>query len=123
MRLKAYLVVGLLIFGCSPGGSQDKGKPDLSVSDARKIPPFPPKGVTVKKERKRILVTWDLVPLENITGYKVYRKVGDSEFEYVGTVERPPFIDKHPPSGASLYTVTAVNTYQAESSFAIPAKK
>lgn len=124
MRSRTLLMACVLMLGCSTGGTtQASGKPDQSVSEARKIPPFPPKGVSVKTEGKSAVVTWDPIPLDNIVGYKVYRKVGDSQFAYVGTVKRPPFVDERPPSGSASYTVTALNTYQAESTLAKPAKK
>jgi hypothetical protein len=123
MRLLSFIAVGVFLLSCSPGKSQEKGKPDLSVSDARKIPPIPPKGVSIKLKGKCAVVTWDRIPLDNIVAYKVYRRVGDSPYALVGTVARPPFVDKKAPSGAASYSVTAVNTYDAESAFATPAKK
>jgi hypothetical protein len=123
MRSTLFLTLGALVLGCSPGSSQVKGKPDLSVSDARKIPPLPPQKVSIKVKRKQTIVTWDLVPLDNIVAYKVYRKLGDSPYTQVATIERPPFVDKNPASGSASYAVTAVNTYQAESALSTPAKK
>jgi hypothetical protein len=123
MLFRVLLLAGIFVMSCSPAGTQLKGKPDQSVSEARKVPPFPPKGVSVKAEGKHTVVTWDPIPLDNIVGYKVYRKVGDEPFTSVGTVQRPPFVDKSSPSGSALYTVTAINGYHAESSLATPAKK
>jgi hypothetical protein len=118
------VLAGVLMFGCSPGVSpQDKGKPDQSVTEARKYPPFPPKGVSVKSAGKRTVVTWDPIPLDNVVGYRVYRKVGDEPFTRIGTAEHPPFVDEHTPHGQVSYTITAINSYQAESSFATSAKR
>jgi hypothetical protein len=123
MRSKAFLIAGIFILGCSQGGSQVKGKPDQSVSDARKISPFPPKGVSIKAKGKQTIITWDPIPLDNIVAYKIYRKVGDSSFTYIGTVEHPPFIDKKVASRSVSYGVAAVNSYKAESAMAMPTNK
>lgn len=122
--MRASLLMCVLLIACSTGGtSQANGKPDISVSEARKVPLFPPKGVSVKNEGDHAVVTWDPIPLDNITGYKIYRKVGESNFAYLGTAKRPPFVDEEPPSGSAEYSVTAVNAYKTESKLATPAKK
>jgi len=116
-------VLSAFTLGCTSAGTQEKGKPDQSVSEARKIPPFPPKDVSVERKDKQVIVNWKPIPLDNIVAYKIYRKTRDSKFEYIGTAKHPPFVDHEAPSANVTYTVTAVNTYQAESSFAKPAEK
>src|ERR1039458_9813558 len=112
MKSRASLLLCALLLGCSTGGtSQANGKPDISVTEARKVPLFPPRGVSVKNQGEHAVVNWEPIPLDNIVGYKIYRKVGDASFTYIGTAKRPPFVDEEPPSGSALYTVTAATTY------------
>src|SRR5579862_9497625 len=102
------VVVGaaILFLDCSPSPTQTadgqvRGTPDQSVEQARTIPPFPPTEVLVKHEGTQAVVTWKPIPLDNIVGYKVYRKIGDSEFKHIGTVKHPPFVDDKVPTAST----------------------
>jgi hypothetical protein len=124
MRFKALMVASLLLVGCINASNQETGKPDISVREASKIPPFPPRQVFVTESPKGNVVTWEPLNLDNVVKYRVYRKTGPgADFKAVGTVMGPPFVDQKSPSGDVTYTVTAVNVYNAESARAKPAAK
>lgn len=123
MRHVTLMFVVLAFVSCSNARQQSAGKPDIDVQEASRIAPFPPRNVEVKTSKDKTIVTWEPIPLDNIVAYKVYRKTGDKSFVPVATVKSPPFIDKNSPHGQTFYSVSAINTYDAESNLAKPARK
>jgi hypothetical protein len=117
--LLIMMLVAVLHFSCAPGSAQVRGKPDMSPAEQHaKIPPLPPKNVTVQRTVDGVKVSWDPVPLERIIGYRIYRKIG-SALVPLGLLRKPPFIDEHVPiSGDLAYTVTSIDDLNRESSYA-----
>src|SRR5258708_3289438 len=122
MRLLSCItVIGILIFAVAAVYAQTPGKPDASPSEMSKFPPFPPKEVSVHDNAGRIEVYWKPSPLERVVGYRVYRR-SDSGYVSLGAVKKPPFVDPSPPyAGKVSYTVTAIDEFNHESSYAKPA--
>lgn len=100
---------------------QVKGTPDLTPTQARRIPPMPPTNVEMKTEGNKAVVSWTPSRLETVTGYRVYRKTRGGEYEPVAQVEEPRFVDTKPPKGTVSYSVAAVTKAGTESSLSEPA--
>jgi hypothetical protein len=96
-------------------GQTIQGPPDITPSEARKITPFPPKDVRVKRDDGTVTIWWKPIPF-GIEEYRIYKIYGDTRVA-IGTVQKPPFhyvdADSNP---AVSYEVTAVSHYKSESS-------
>lgn len=122
--MRTWVLLGLVTAALlMPGfvNSQTPGKPDPSPSEMSKFPPFPPKDVRLRDNEGRVEVFWKPSPLERVIEYRVYRR-SKSEYVALGTVKKPPFVDSSPPSSGEVkYTVTAIDEFSHESSYAKPA--
>jgi hypothetical protein len=105
------LVFALAFMGTAPihGQSSPSPKPDISVSESKKISPFPPKTVEVEVSDGFATVKWTKVPSEKIKGYDIFRIVDDGKLEKVGHTAELQFVDKTPPKGKVSYAVASVD--------------
>jgi fibronectin type 3 domain-containing protein len=95
---------------------QEKGKPDISLEETRSILPSPPRNVRAKRDgKKKVVLSWEPSPLENVVSYNIYRKQGNGAFVKIGTAKSSPFVDDNAPLGTPYYAVTCVNGYESES--------
>lgn len=115
----ASLVVAALAC-CEAAAPQTKGTPDVSPKRANAVPPLPPTEVVVKKTGGASVVSWRPSPLQIVSGYKIYRKSGSSDFKEIGIVKAPPFVDNES-SDAASYAVKAMTVYKTESRLSKPA--
>jgi hypothetical protein len=104
-----------------PQAQSPEPQAELTPADAAKIPPFPPTDLEVKTTRNAATVTWEPSALQNVVGYRVYRKSGD-KFVKIGETPKAMFVDKTFKPG-TVYSVSAVNVYGAESPLAAPTPK
>jgi hypothetical protein len=89
----------------------------ISLSEAARIPPYAPRNVIIDVIKGETTITWDRSRLPSVLRYRVYRKSGDEKFVKIAETGDTQFVDKAARKGVS-YSVTAVNAYGAESSFA-----
>jgi fibronectin type 3 domain-containing protein len=126
MHGPTLLLAVLICTGCSDSASTqqqsdprvDAPSPELTVGEAAQIPPPPPFQVQLQIEGRKATITWQPSPLENIVSYRVYRRDRSTKRVRVGETNDARFVDAKATSGTE-YTVTAVNTYGAESPHAV----
>jgi hypothetical protein len=132
MQRSTLALALVLLAGCSapraqtekePPAGQVKSQPDISPSDAARIPPMPPVGVEVVKDAKKAIVSWEPSLFRGVTSYGVYRKVGAGKFEKLAVIDEPKFVDRKMPTGAVTYSVTALTAAGVESPLSQPALK
>ena len=87
---------------------------ELTPADAAKIPPFPPTGVAVESKPSSVVISWEPSPLENVVGYRIYRKESPTKLIKLGETAKSSFTIPNPKPGVE-YSVTALNGYGAES--------
>jgi hypothetical protein len=95
---------------------------ELTPADAAKIPPFPPRDVAVESKTSSAVITWEPSPLENVVGYRIYRKESETKLIKLGQTVKSSFTIAAPKRGVE-YSVTAINGYGAESPHAVAAPK
>jgi len=81
----------------------------MSLSESRRISPFPPKNVQAEISDGRAVITWTSVQSDRIVGYDVYRAVDDGPLEKIGRAKQPPFVDAKPCKGKLSYAVASVD--------------
>src|ERR1035441_2828030 len=121
MKWRISAVVGLTMACfqamCSPVGAIQGG--EMNREMAAKVTPLPPMKVTAKRNTSLVMVNWEPIPLESVVSYVVYRQSGsDGSYVKLGSVTKPPFIDKTPPSGELIYAVAAINSLKRSSPMA-----
>lgn len=89
----------------------------IAVSEAARISPYAPVNVTFEVVKGEPTVKWDRSKLQSVNRYRVYRKIGEQKFVRIAETVDTSFADKKAEKDAT-YSVTAVNVYGAESSFA-----
>jgi hypothetical protein len=80
---------------------------ELAVDPADLIPPRP-ENVQAYPSPDRIVLSWSEVSEPWVTGYRVYRQTGGSEYVLIGTTQIPTFVDIDAASVRRDYRVTAV---------------
>jgi|HubBroStandDraft_6_1064221.scaffolds.fasta_scaffold122866_2 fibronectin type 3 domain-containing protein len=121
MKWRISAVVGFTIVCfqamCNPAGAIQGG--EMTREMASKVTPFPPTKVTANRNSSVVTVNWEPVPLESIVSYVVYRQSGlDGPYVKLGSVTKPPFVDKTPPPGELIYAVSAINSLKRSSPMA-----
>lgn len=76
----------------------------------------------MESKRSSAVITWDPSPLENVVGYRIYRKESPTRLVKLGETVKSSFTISNPKQGAE-YSVTAINAYGAESPPAVVAPK
>jgi hypothetical protein len=118
MKFAPLLVLAIVLSGpcaASAWPQEKKVKPDLSLSESRRISPFPPKDARVSIENGRATVWWVKASSEKIVCYEIYRSIDGGPMEKLGRVKEPPFID-HPPANAKVaYAVASIDSNDSES--------
>ena len=112
MKASSLVLVGMLAWGgCAwrAGAQTTAPKPDMSLSESRRISPFPPKNVQAEISDGRAVITWTSVQSDRIVGYDVYRAVDDGPLEKIGRAKQPPFVDAKPCKGKLSYAVASVD--------------
>jgi hypothetical protein len=98
----------------SPGRPYREGAesaPVDIVAEDRFAPPRP-EGLVVVQEGPAVRLFWNPSPAEDVAGYRIYRRVGETEWELLpdGSVEQPQFRDRNLEVGRrATYRVTAID--------------
>ena len=124
MYSPSSLLVMMICIGC--GAPDDVGQriepqvasapppQELTPAEAARIPPPPPFSVMLRQVGTATTITWQPSPLENVVAYRVYRKDPSAKRIKIGETSEARFVDRMGKPGTT-YTVTAVNSYGAES--------
>jgi hypothetical protein len=109
---RSFLVMLLTLSGLAASTCANPVPPqrgDISLAESKRISPYPPKTVKVAFTDGSAVIQWTKVPSEKITGYEIYRIVGDGKLEKVGHTSELKFVDKSPPKGKVSYAVASVD--------------
>jgi hypothetical protein len=71
------------------------------------VPPVP-EGLKAFAAPDRVILYWDTPSESWVTGFNVYRKIGDGPYELIGHTQIPTFVDVSQPSSKRDYKVSAV---------------
>ena len=80
------------------------------------FPPVAPTGLTAIIGAASVELAWESNAEPDLKSYRVYRSIGDGEFERIGEVGSPAFSDKKLQAGKKhSYSLTAVDKHDNES--------
>jgi fibronectin type 3 domain-containing protein len=87
----------------------NEGPPSAEVEvDPFALVPAPPEGLRAFAAPDRVILYWDIPSEPWVTGFNVYRKVGDGAYGLIGHTQIPTFVDMEQPSTRRDYKVSAV---------------
>lgn len=104
-RTAAVLFSGLLGFQ----EPQTPPKPDISLSESKRIAPFPPKRVTIRYVDGLAIISWSKTTDPKITAYEVFRSVDGEAMKKVCRTEAFSCSDKPPRGKKTKYGVVAID--------------
>src|SRR3989338_3887989 len=87
---------------------------ELTPEIAKKIPPFPPVGLTAVYTNRGVEISWKRHALESVISYEIYRLTTKKRLVHIATTRKLIFFDKNGKCN-STYTVRAVNSYGTKS--------
>lgn len=96
---------------------RDEGRPSDELRfDPADLTPSPPENVEAFPASDRVLLTWTASPEPWVTGYRIYRRIGDAEYIPIGKTQIPTFVDMDAALSRRDYRITAVGPAKESSS-------
>jgi hypothetical protein len=87
----------------------NEGRPSKEVKvDPFALVPPAPEGIRAFAAPDRVILYWDTPSESWVTGFNVYRKIGDGPYGLIGRTQIPAFVDMEQPSTKRDYKVSAV---------------
>ena len=80
---------------------------ELAVDPAELVP-SQPQNIQAYPSSDRTFLSWSEASEPWVTGYRIYRKIGEGEYTLIGSTQIPTFVDSDAPSVRRDYRITAV---------------
>jgi hypothetical protein len=105
MDRKVYYIVRSLI----NTETRDEGpaSEEIAVDPFEFVPPAP-REVGYFAAPDRVFLFWKAADERWVTGYRVYRKIGDQEYTLIGETQIPAFLDSEEPLSKRDYRITSL---------------
>ncbi|NJD55658.1 MAG: hypothetical protein FIA94_04535 [Nitrospirae bacterium] len=88
---------------------RDEGGPSEELRfDPADLTPSAPENIEAYPAADRVFLAWTASPEPWVTGYRVYRRTGGSEYVFVGKTQIPTFVDMDSALTRRDYRITAV---------------
>lgn len=101
------LTMILFTFYTANATTQNSSQQELTPKEYKRIPPFPPVGLTAVYTHKGVKLSWQRHALESIISYEVYRSRGQKRPIRLITTKNLSFFDKKGRCN-NAYTIKAV---------------